>query len=149
MAEVADRLLIQETAHRYAWAYDERRLDVLTDVFTPDVTFGFSVRGGEYIERRGRDEVVSWLHGFMKGQDIQGRHLCGNLIIEELGTEVANVNLYMVLFASGRRTYPASTGFYRMTMHKFEGRWRIARVYNGLDLQPSSLQPDQAEGGAG
>jgi hypothetical protein len=144
MAEVADRLLIQETVHRYAWAYDEQRLDLLADVFTPEVIFGFSVRGREYVERSGRDDVVGWLHEFMQSQEVQGRHLYGNLVIEELGAKMAKVNVYMILFASGTRTHPTSTGYYRMTMRKLESKWRIACVYNGLDLRPLPADDDQA-----
>jgi hypothetical protein len=133
VAEIADRLLIQETAFRYGLAYDERRLDVLADVFTSDVTFAFCVSGGGYGEFNGRDEVVDWLHEVMQGQSDQRRHVCGNFIIEELSADRAVATMYLALFASDRDTRVVTSGFYRMQLRKADGKWRICYVYDGLD----------------
>jgi hypothetical protein len=133
LAETADRLLVEESAYRYALAYDERRLDVLADVLTADVTFAFSVSGGGCGQHAGRDAVIGWLSDVMREQHDQRRHVCGNFLVEELGTDRALVVLYFSLFASAAETRLVTTGFYRMKLVKSDGRWRISHLYDGLD----------------
>lgn len=133
LTELADRLLIHETASRYALAYDERRLEILADVFTDDVTFAFCVSGGGYGEIKARESVIDWLHEVMNGQSDQRRHICSNLIIEELRADHAVVTTYLALFASDAETRLVTSGFYRMEMRKTDERWRISFIYDGLD----------------
>ncbi len=131
--EVADRLLVQESASRYALAYDERQLDVLDDLLTDDMVFAFSVSGGGYAETKGKTEVIPWLHDIMQTQSDQRRHVCGNFIVEELTSDFAHVTLYFALFASQATTQLVTTGFYVMKMSKIDGKWRINYIYDGLD----------------
>ncbi|MFG2730405.1 nuclear transport factor 2 family protein [Streptomyces canus] len=133
LAEIADRMLIQETASRYALAYDERRLDVLADVFAEDVTFAYSISGGGYGESKGRETVIAWLHEIMQGQTDQRRHVCANFVVEELAADRAVVTTYLALFASDTETRLVTTGFYRMELCKSDGKWRLSYVYDGLD----------------
>lgn len=133
IAEVADRLMVQETASRYALAYDERRIDILEDVFTEDVLFAYSISGGGYEEFVGRDSVVAWLRGIMDEQFDQRRHVCGNLIVDRLDGNEAVLTMYLALFASAEQTELVTTGFYRLSMRKVANAWRIHHVYDGLD----------------
>ncbi len=132
-SQLADRLLIQESASRYALAYDERRMEILADVLTEDVTFAFCVSGGGYGEFKGRDTVIDWLGEVMQGQSDQRRHVCGNFIVEELSAGRATVTLYHALFASDAETRLVTSGFYRMEMRKADDKWRICFIYDGLD----------------
>lgn len=133
LTEIADRQFIAESAYRYVLAYDERRLDVLTDVFTADVTFAFSVSGGGYGQYEGRDAVIGWLSDIMEGQFDQRRHVVSNFIVEELNADRAVITLYLSLFASDTETRVVTTGFYRMELLQSDGKWRISFVYDGLD----------------
>jgi len=130
---LADRLLIQETASRYSLAYDERRLEVLADVFTDDVTFAYCISGGGYEEHSGRETVIDFLHEVMKGQPDQRRHVCGNFIVEDLSGDEALVTLYFALFAADTEARLVTSGFYRMEMRKSEDMWRISYLYDGID----------------
>jgi hypothetical protein len=125
--------MIQETMARYAVAYDERRLDILADVFTEDAIFAFSIAGGSYGEYTGRQAVVDWLHEVMLGQFDQRRHSCNNFILEELDGYRAAAAVYFSLFASAEETELVTTGFYRVNFRKEDGRWRICYVFDGLD----------------
>jgi SnoaL-like domain len=133
LTEIADRQFIAETAYRYVTAYDERRLDVLADVFTADVTFAVSFSGGAYAQYEGRDIVIKWLSDIMEGQFDQRRHVVGNFIIEELNADHAAITLYLSLFASDTETRVVTTGFYRMELLKADEKWRITYLYDGLD----------------
>jgi hypothetical protein len=133
LTEIADRQFIAETAHRYALAYDERRLDVLADVFTEDVIFAFSISGGGYGQYAGRDAVIGWLSDIMQGQFDQRRHVVSNFIVEELNADRAVITLYLSLFASDTETRVVTSGFYQMELYKSDDKWRISYVYDGLD----------------
>lgn len=66
LEELADRDLARESALRYSYAYDERRLDVLRSLLTADAKFSISTQrnGGPISGRPGhRCQVVVGHHG--------------------------------------------------------------------------------------
>lgn len=125
-----------QTAHRYAWAYDERDLGVLADVFTDDAVFESVVADGEAMEPlRGRDAVVDWLKGHMAAQSDQRRHTMPNPVVLTAGATEAVVCAYLLLTAAeAGHVRVVTTGTYRMHMTRTaEGPWRIARITAGFD----------------
>jgi hypothetical protein len=130
---LADRLLVHETLARYAWAYDERRLDVLRDVFTEDGSYVALVPGVEPVGSEGRERLVPWLAEIMEGQRDQRRHVLANLVIEELTDTHCVAMCYSILFASDTEARLVAPGFYRAELRKEDGKWRIAQLRNGLD----------------
>ena len=70
-----------QTLHRYAWAYDERALDVLGSVFTADAVFDGVVADQDLVGPiRGRQQIVDWLEQAMLSQGDQRRHCIVNTL---------------------------------------------------------------------
>ncbi|MGH1554988.1 nuclear transport factor 2 family protein [Streptomyces sp. L7] len=103
------------------------------DLFTDDVVFRYSVRGDDPVERRGRDEVLAML-GASMSDDVRTRHLLTNVLVESLTRDECVLLVYFALLVTDTDCRPATTGFYRLELRGAEGRWRIARVVNTLDL---------------
>lgn len=133
LQEVADRDLARESALRYSYAYDERRLDILSALLTPNAKFSLSISGGDVHTESGRETVVKWLSGIMDGQDDQRRHLVSNVIIEDITDSTAVVVTYLAVYSVKETAQLATTGFYRFELAK-EGRvWLISHIFDGLD----------------
>jgi hypothetical protein len=61
-AAVGDRTLMTDRVHRYGWASDERRADLLLDCFTEDATWEARIRTGSAIGPfAGRDAIVAFV----------------------------------------------------------------------------------------
>ncbi|MEV7136256.1 nuclear transport factor 2 family protein [Arthrobacter sp. NPDC093128] len=133
LQELADRDLARESALRYSYAYDERRLDVLRSLLTDDAKFSISVSGAGVHTEAGRDTVVEWLSGIMDSQDDQRRHVVSNVIIEDLTVERAVVVTYLAVFSINESAQLATTGFYRFDLAKQDSVWRISHIFDGLD----------------
>jgi hypothetical protein len=135
LGAIADRLLISETAYRYAWAFDEHQRGVLAACFWPDARFVGSFMGGEEVGPfEGRDAIVDWLGGAMDLQLHQRRHNVTNLIVDDQTetTATARAFLYMTAVVDGRID-AITGGFYRMAMQKDEEVWRIRELFAGFD----------------
>jgi hypothetical protein len=125
-----------QTAHRYAWAYDERELGVLADVFNEDAVFEAIVADGEPIEPlRGRAAVVTWLKGHMAAQHDQRRHNMLNPVVLVEEPNEAVVCAYLLLTAAEDGLVRlVTTGTYRLRMTRTaEAPWRIAQITAGFD----------------
>jgi SnoaL-like domain len=133
LQEVADRDLARESALRYSYAYDERRLDVLRSLLTADAKFSISISGAGVHTEAGRDTVVAWLAGIMEGQDDQRRHVVSNVIIEEINAKSAVITTYLAVFSIKETAQLATTGFYRFDLAKQDSIWRIRHIFDGLD----------------
>ncbi|MBT2271380.1 nuclear transport factor 2 family protein, partial [Rhodococcus qingshengii] len=95
------RALIIERVHRYGWALDEKRDDLLADCFSPGGIWEGTVMGGPMIGPViGRDEIVSWLSGLSVDQDDQRRHSFSNLVVEFLSPTTAVAHAYVLLLIS-------------------------------------------------
>jgi hypothetical protein len=133
LQEIADRDLARESALRYSYAYDERRLDVLRSLLTADAKFSISISGAAVHTEAGRDTVVAWLSGIMDGQDDQRRHMVSNVIIEDINAENAVITTYLAVFSIKETAQLATTGFYRFDLVKQDSIWRISHIFDGLD----------------
>ncbi|BCW58554.1 nuclear transport factor 2 family protein [Arthrobacter sp. StoSoilB20] len=131
--EIADRDLARESALRYSYAYDERRLDVLHDLLTTDAKFSISISGGEVHAESGRETVVEWLSGIMNGQDDQRRHLVTNIIVEDITDSTAVIVTYLAVYSVRETAQLATTGFYRFELAKEGPLWLISHIFDGLD----------------
>jgi hypothetical protein len=133
LQELADRDLARESALRYSYAYDERRLDVLRSLLTADAKFSISISGSDVQSVEGRDTVVDWLADIMDSQDDQRRHVVSNVIIENLTANEAVIVTYLAIFSVKEAAQLATTGFYRFDLEKQDGVWRISHILDGLD----------------
>ena len=130
---LADRLMVLETASRYAIAYDERRLNVIESLFTESVTFSYRVGEGPLSSEHGRDHVIGWLEEVMQSQNDQRRHLLGTMTVEHLTADEAIVIAYMANFGIEKEAQLVTTGFYRFSMIKEDSRWKIDEALDALD----------------
>ena len=150
--EASDRAAICERIARYCWAYDERRIELLGDCFTPDAIWEGSVLGQVPIGPfEGREAIVDWLGKFWPHQMDQRRHMLLNTIVEEQTGETAMTSSYLLLMAStGEAISMESMGFYRVTYRRDGSVWRIARLTAGFDkpFWPGQLDAMSARGRA-
>jgi len=58
LQEISDRLEIQDLFARYSFAIDDRNMDALDDVFTPDATIDYTETGGA---KGSVAEIKRWL----------------------------------------------------------------------------------------
>ncbi|MDQ0867317.1 nuclear transport factor 2 family protein [Arthrobacter globiformis] len=133
LTALADRLMVMETASRYAIAYDERRVSVIESLFTESVTFSYRVGEGPLSSEHGRAHVISWLEEVMQSQSDQRRHLLGSMTVEHLTASEAVVIAYMANFGIEKEAQLVTTGFYRFRMVKEDNRWKIDEAIDALD----------------
>lgn len=131
----ANRILAVETLYRYGWAYDERNYEVLAACFTEDTVFLGNVGGTVQIGPfNGRKAFLEWLTAFWGEQRDQRRHIVLNPVVDDLTDSTVSVSSLMLLTSTENATFKATTaGFYRTTMRKEEGIWRIATFTAGFD----------------
>jgi hypothetical protein len=125
-----------ETLHRYAWAYDERALDVLGSVFTADAVFDGVIDDRDLVGPvRGRQQIVEWLEQAMLGQGDQRRHCIVNTLTLSRSVSAAALQCYLVLTAAqDREVRLVTTGFYRAQLVRSDaGSWLIERLHAGFD----------------
>jgi hypothetical protein len=130
-----DRSSLLECLHRYCWGFDERRTDLLGEVFAKDAEWEALVMGetriGPFV---GHDQVSEWLTRFWKFQKDQRRHMIVNFMVEELSEREAMAVAYLLLAGSTRAHSEVEiTGFYRVRFTKEDGRWQISRLFGGFD----------------
>ncbi|HKU31341.1 MAG TPA: nuclear transport factor 2 family protein [Arthrobacter sp.] len=130
---LADRAMIQETAARYAVAYDEGRLDVIKSLMTESTVFSNRVGEGETSSQVGRPVVLKWLGEVMQSQSDQRRHLLGSLVIERLTADEATVVTYTAIYGIEREAKLVTTGMYIFKMVKHDCRWLIDDTLVALD----------------
>lgn len=131
---LADREYAKDTALRYSYAYDERRIEVLRELFTPEARFSISIAGSGDLTVVGREAIISWLGDIMHSQADQRRHLVSNVIVEEITPASAVVVTYLAVYSVDDTATLATTGFYRFELVRQSGIWRIDHILDGLDL---------------
>lgn len=129
------RQALQEVIHRYCWAFDERRADLLRECFTEDGRWQASVMGetrvGPFV---GQAQVQEWLARFWEHQRDQRRHLILNFIVEHLSADRATALAYLLLMGSSDAASRMETvGFYQLDFRLDAGSWRIQTLQAGFD----------------
>ena len=139
---------IQEVIHRYCWAFDERRADVLLECFTEDAVWEASVMGETRVGPfMGQASVQEWLTRFWKHQRDQRRHLVLNFIVEALTEDHATALAYVLLMGSSdAESRMETTGFYRLNYRRGADGWRISAMFGGFDspywkIEVSDMSP--------
>ena len=136
--QLADRLAIIDRMYRYAWSFDERQLEMLTDCFAKDATWEAHLTGtstiGPFV---GRVVVVAFMSSCWADQLVQRRHLIMNAVVEDQSADEATLLTYHLLVSTTKDTgvVPVTTGFYRVRMNKSaKGHWRIHSLIAGYDV---------------
>lgn len=135
----------QQVINRYSWAFDERRVDALLELFTPDAVWDASVMGevqiGPFV---GRERILEWLTAFWPKQRDQRRHVFTNYIVDEFDGTSLSVYCYLQLFGSRHAASQFETaGFARFTLKRLSAElepvnqaangWAITHFTAGYD----------------
>ncbi|MCU1526628.1 MAG: hypothetical protein JWP75_391 [Frondihabitans sp.] len=131
------RTAIADRMSRYAWAFDERRPDLLADCFTADATWQANIRNETIVGPfTGRDAVVEYMSGFWPRQHDQRRHMIMNPMVTNQSDDAATIHTYHLLVSSSTDAIvPVTCGFYEVRMaRESDGIWRIASLIAGYDL---------------
>lgn len=128
-----DRFEIVDLLSRCAYAYDERKLDLLESCYTEDAVFGLTIKGGDAIEPfEGREAIMGLYRGSMDAQSDQRRHVISNLCFEQTGEEPVVLS-YLSLFATDNaQARLLCTGLYRDTLRRTDKGWKLQ--HRDLDL---------------
>lgn len=132
-----DRILILDRVFRYAWAFDERRLDALQNCFTENAVWEGNTQGRNPVSPiHGREAICRWLATFWERQSDQRRHMMFDVVVNSQTPESAQVLVSLALTsASAGKLSIVLTSFYRLEVVKVEQRWRIAHLFEGFDIE--------------
>lgn len=131
----AERIAVQQTLTRYAFALDHGDLVTLAGVLTEDATWTVNIAGeveqGPFV---GRAAILDLVRDATEAQTDQRRHNLINMVFRRADADTAVVWAYLMLTSNaGGSATVIATGFYTFTLQHAEGEWRIAKVFVGLD----------------
>jgi hypothetical protein len=129
LAEISDRLEIQDLVVAYSHAIDTRDWDALDDVFTADAVIDYTEMGGT---RGGLAETKAFLAEALAGFSAF-QHLVANCLLELDGDTAHGRttchNPMLLRDAEGRETVLLAGLWYRDTFVRTPAGWRIAERY--------------------
>lgn len=120
-----DRIDIEETMARYAWAMADKDWRAWRATLTADATVDYTTAGGV---AGTADDALEWLQGALGAFDVTSS-LIGNVLVESEDGDSATVrSLYrMIMRLPGDEpTYLEASGWYRDRMVRTPDGWRIA-----------------------
>ena len=143
IAEVADRLAINDLMYCYARMVDFRQWHLHDDVFTSTATCDYTSTGG--IKGSARD-VMKWLDEALAAWPTN-LHLVTNVSVEfEAGRMAATSSCYflgpMATGAIGSQLVITNGGLYIDRLERTDGGWRIADRECRMTLMLGSLPAD-------
>lgn len=130
-----DKLAILELLARSAYAYDERKLDLLEGCFTEDAAFSIKIAGVDELVGpfEGREQIMGLYRGSLEKQTDVRRHVVSNAFFESDGDEPVVLS-YLSLFATENgEAKLLCTGVYRDRLRRGAGGWEIHRRHLDLD----------------
>jgi hypothetical protein len=127
-----DHIAISDVVHRYAWALNHLRADILEELLVPDASFKGSFAGDREWAVDGAGAIAEWLVGYMSEVGIQRRHYVTNLLVEWHGAASATAIAYFLIVSGECPPGLIATGWYAIDLRKTE-RWLISSVYDGVD----------------
>jgi hypothetical protein len=133
--QVIDRILIHEVIAAYCWSVDEERYDLMTAVLTEDFDFQGCIAGVTLLDHvTSAAALVAWLQAWQATRSDQLRHCVTNIVVTAQTDLTADAYGYVTLKSSVPDSLTAlATAFYRFTLKKHDGNWRIASIYSGYD----------------
>ena len=129
-----ERIAIEDLVHRYSWALDHLKRDLLESLFAPEAEFVTSFAGVEDAPIVGAGPIADALFSYMTKVVIQRRHFVTNLIVRHSGDREATALAYLLIVSGENTPSVIATGWYAMNVRKGDG-WKIAFVYDGVDGQ--------------
>jgi SnoaL-like protein len=132
--DIQDHLAITDVVHRYAWALNHLRADVIETLLAPDASFTGSFAGDREWAVDGAPQIAEFLVGYMREVAIQRRHFVTNLLVQWHGPGSATAIAYFLIVSGESPPGLIATGWYAMDLRKSE-RWLISSVYDGVDAE--------------
>ena len=131
-----DKLAIHELLNRSAYAFDERKIDMLKACFTENANMLVNIADGPtFGPFEGREAIMALLEGTLDAQTDKRRHVISNFIFEKEGKKEATVLSQIVLFATENGEIKVLTsGIYRDEVEKNDGGWQISDRLLDLEL---------------
>lgn len=131
LADLADRIEIQDLMSRYSTAVDAKRWDLLEDVFVAGSVVDFRGNGGPELAY---PEIVEYLKESLAG--FAGcQHYVTNHMITLNGDEATcriYVFTYLASIVDGEEVLFADGGWYDDELVRTDAGWRIKRRTSGL-----------------
>jgi hypothetical protein len=143
-AEAADVVEIQQLAHRYAWAIDQRDFDLLDRVFVAGAEIHYNVWGGTTIRwPEGRE----WLRQGLSLHRVT-QHNMGNTLVDLDGDRARGRTygqlMHVQELPDGKPHYLVQHAIYSDELVRTAAGWRIAkRTLDNLFVQGRFLGPAQ------
>jgi hypothetical protein len=131
-----DKLAIHELLSRAAYAFDERKIDMLKACYSENANMLVNIADGTtYGPFEGREAIMALLEGTLDAQTDTRRHVISNFIFEKEGKKDATVLSQIVLFATENGEIKVLTsGIYRDEVEKNNGTWQITDRLLDLEL---------------
>jgi hypothetical protein len=132
----SDKLAIHELLGRAAYAFDERKLDMLEQCYIADASMLVNITGiGEVGPFEGREAILQLVADTLASQTDVRRHVISNFFFESEGKKAARVVSSLVVFAvENGEINVIISGIYRDDVVKSDGDWQISNRRLDLDL---------------
>lgn len=129
-----DKLAILDLLSRSAYAFDERKLDMLERCFAVDAAFSIQIKDADLMGPfEGRDAIMDLYRGSMAAQTDVRRHVVSNAFFDsDTADPVVFSNLTLFATEHGEPRLLA-TGVYRDVCCQRDGVWVIHRRHLDLD----------------
>lgn len=130
-----DKMAILDLLSRSAYAYDERKLDMLEACFTTDGAFGIQIAGvdepiGPF---EGSEAIMGLYRGSLEAQTDVRRHVISNAFFESEGDEPVVVSNLTLFATENGAAKLLCTGVYRDQLKRTDAGWCIHRRHLDLD----------------
>lgn len=129
-----DKLAIMGLLSRSAYAYDERKLDMLEDCFAQDAAFSILIKDADLMGPfEGREAIMGLYRGALEAQTDVRRHVVSNAFFESEDSQptvISNLTLFATENAEARLL---ATGVYRDVVKREGDGWVIHRRHLDLD----------------
>ncbi len=130
-----DKFAILEVLSRSAYAYDERKLDMLEACFTSDAAFGIQIAGVEEPigPFEGIEAIMGLYRGSLEAQTDVRRHIVSNAFFESDGDEPVVISNLTLFATENGEAKLLCTGVYHDQMKRTDNGWCIHRRHLDLD----------------
>lgn len=134
----SDKLEIQELLSRAAYAFDERKLEELSNCFAPKAEMLVHIAGvGDVGPFVGRDAIMKLMSDTLESQTDVRRHVISNFFFEDEakdGRSATVVSGLVVFSVENGKISAITSGIYRDEVVRRGGTWRIRQRRLDLDL---------------
>lgn len=135
LVSVEDRALIEEMFARYGIAFDDRRLNALSSLFTEDVSYEIVCASKDVkVEvAEGRDELLANTQEAWRLLNDQRRHHLTNVVLDKVDDEHVKAIAYGIVVLAGNPNVLAATAVYSADVVLVDAQWRFSKFIIATD----------------